>query len=550
MSRAPVLTSLQQSAFWRLGVGVRDGRQRIVQAAEDRSLEFDPELCQKLRTELTTPRTRLSAEMGWLPGLSPRKANQLVTTFFVDETARKVEPGLPALARANLLAALCEVTDPDESHDTVAALIRELGTVSSELDANAVLREINEDRAVAGFPEVRGVETIQSELSERKRHFRNSIRSMLDRALSVAVVKIVTQVVTEETDSGDQHAPELIDDLVDSYELEAQGFLDSEGDNIAKLTEVAREVAKAGEAELTPVIDRLESVLRNWDWVAQPIQLSAKARGIDHERSKRVGLMVRSLAVDLYNEHSMMGSAQRLTNLLAEVLSEVPELQETVSGDSAALEDLARQKQEADEQTRQWAEAITFSADVGLVNVAKLELAPTGVSWNGIHFPLEAVSRVRWGGMRHSINGIPTGTTYTVAFGDPHTEAVVTMRKEQVFSPFVEKLWRAVGWRLAGRLLESLKGGGGFRFGTATVYDDGITLIQHRWIGTGEPRRYAWSEVQTRSQDGSFHIGSQDKKASVVLSYINIANVHILEHVIGIAFKRGAHRLSQVLDDE
>src|SRR5262245_20339870 len=62
-------TSLHKSPFWILGASLRDDRQRIVERADERALELDPDVCQKARSELTNPRTRLTAEIGWLPGI-------------------------------------------------------------------------------------------------------------------------------------------------------------------------------------------------------------------------------------------------------------------------------------------------------------------------------------------------------------------------------------------------------------------------------------------------------------------------------------------------
>ena len=46
----------------------------------------------------------------------------------------------------------------------------------------------------------------------------------------------------------------------------------------------------------------------------------------------------------------------------------------------------------------------------------------------GQSFALDSITQVRWGGVRHSVNGVPTGTT-TIAFGDRRSEAVVELKK-------------------------------------------------------------------------------------------------------------------------
>ena len=83
----------------------RDDRRRIVEVAEEKSLELDHEVCQKARSDLANPRSRLSVEMAWLPGVSPRKASLLVDGLLHNPMAIREESGLPTLAHLNLLAA-------------------------------------------------------------------------------------------------------------------------------------------------------------------------------------------------------------------------------------------------------------------------------------------------------------------------------------------------------------------------------------------------------------------------------------------------------------
>lgn len=131
----------------------------------------------------------------------------------------------------------------------------------------------------------------------------------------------MTETVEGVTAGGEEHAPELIDDLVDNYEVETQGFSQKEkaGASIHKLIKAARDSANSGEAAVKPYVDKLDAVARNWDKVAQPIQLSAKARGIDHEPSRALAYEIRSLAIDLFNEHDLLTQSQRLTGLQAVV---------------------------------------------------------------------------------------------------------------------------------------------------------------------------------------------------------------------------------------
>src|SRR3546814_15333925 len=81
------------------------------------------------------------------------------------------------------------------------------------------------------------------------------------------------------------------------------------------------------------------------------------------------------------------------------------------------------------------------------------------------------------------------------------------------------------------------------------LHDDGITLVKHKFLGANERVRCTWGQVQIWNADGSFCIGSKDdKKTNVGISYIHVANTHILEQLIRMAFKKpGLRRLSELL---
>lgn len=494
-------TSLHRNPFWILRATARDDRRRIVALAEEKSLELDHELYQKARSDLTNLRTRLAAEVAWLPGVSPKRAEHLACQILQNPMSVRSESGLPTLAHANLMAAAFDGVDDQDGPEDIADFIQEMADLVDDLSVDDILRDINEDRTVSGFPEIRGTDQIESELAERKRYFRNAIKDALNRISSSALVAVMTEAVNSTTGSGEYQAPELIDDLVDSYEVEAQGFFQKEAENIYKLIQATRDSAKSGEGVIKPLIDKLEIVARNWDKVAQPIQLSAKARGIEHRPGNELAFSIRSLGIDLFNEHDMLTQSKRIMNLLQELFSELPELTERVKQDAKALDNISQNHKQAEAQQNEWAREITYRTEIGLVFKHTLGISPEGVVWKDKHYPLEAVTRVRWGSVRHSVNGIPTGTSFTLAFGDNRSEAVVELQQEDVYSTFIDKLRRAVCVRLLIELVEELKVGEPISVGEAVVRDDGITLTKHKVLGAGERIQYNWYQVHIWSAE-------------------------------------------------
>ncbi|MGE0041331.1 MAG: hypothetical protein AB7H88_15805 [Vicinamibacterales bacterium] len=535
-------TSLHRSPFWILRASSRDNRQVIVERADQRSLEMDHDVCQRARSELTNPRTRLAAELSWLPGLSPKKAEQLAARILSEPMA--VEPGIPALAHLNLMVAAFETLDGGVPASDVARFIQEIASESEEMVVAHVRRDINEDRAVSGFPELTSDGPIDEGLSNRKRQILDAIRGTLDRLPTDHIVSALTQTVEAATGGGEYHAPELVDELVDAYEVEAHQFLHKEGENISRLVEAASAVAAVDKRSAGELVARIDQVARNWDRVAQPIQVSAKARGTAHVQSNELAFQIRDLAVDLFNQHDMVAESKRLTELLGAVFAEVPLIAERAEQDADAIAEVMGNREE-------WSREITYQAEIGVAFKNTLSISPAGISWKGQTFPLADITRVRWGGVKHSVNGIPTGTTYTIAFGDERSEAVVELRREEVYSNFLEKLWRAVCARLVVELVTALRAGQTLNFGDAVVKDDSVTLKRHKWMGSDERVRCSWQELHIWSAEGSFCIGAQnDKKVYAALSYIHVPNAHILEQAIRIGFKRGINRLSDILQDD
>jgi hypothetical protein len=213
-----------------------------------------------------------------------------------------------------------------------------------------------------------------------------------------------------------------------------------------------------------------------------------------------------------------------------------------------ALADIFQERKKSESQKNEWAREITYRAEIGVMFKDTLSISPDGLAWKKQRYPLSAITRVRWGGVNHSVNGVPTGSTYTLAFGDNRSEAVVELKKEATYSAFLEKLWLAVGIRLLTELLETLKSGTEVRFGEATFRDDSVTLIKHKFFGPNESINSSWEQVRIWSEDGSFYLGiKDDKKTYVGLSYIHVPNVHVLEQAIRMAFKKpGMRRLSDV----
>jgi hypothetical protein len=546
---------LLENPFYILAASPRDNRRRIMELADERSLLLDSSECMEARSDLTNPRKRLSAEVAWLPGIGPKRAGEVLLLLESSPTDLLAVDKLSSIARANLLAAgLARLSD--HNADDVAEWILEIAWAFENIDPEELSVIINEERVVSGFPEVTDLSAVEAEIQERRRYYRKVIKSALNNLSAKELVEAVTVAVESATDDGEEHGPILIADLVDSYEVEAQGFLEKEEANIEFLVERLRATvdAERPDSVLAPMVNQLIQVVKNWDTVAQPIQISTKSRGLDHDASRRVAGLVRGLAIHMFNEHGKFDFSRQLTNMLQEVFAEVGEVAERTAEDADALEDIAEQRarliEDAKNRAEEWRREITYEADVGAIFKDKLRISPDGIEWKGRRWALDSITRVRWGGTRHSVNGLPTGTTYSIIFGNGSNYASIELRKEAIYSSFIDRLWRAVGVRLLTEYLEGLRDGKKYRFGSTVMSDHGMELERRKLFGSNERVFCRWGELVIWNGPGVFCIGKKDdKKLAAAFSYQEEDNIHVLEAAIRMFWKRGGDRLSSLLKD-
>lgn len=546
---------LLNNPFLTLGATMRDDRRRIMDLAEEKSLVSDEGGVRDATAVLTNPRRRVAAEIGWLPGLGPKRISEAISTLEREPAKVRALGSLPNLARANLLAdGLIRVVEQLPQRE-VALWVIELADAHDQIDAEQTITALNEERSVAGFPAISDMQSVEAELQGRRQYYRQAINRALDKLAAPSLVEVVTIAVDEATDEGERQAPILIDDLVDSFEVEAQGFLEAETKNIAVLVQGVRNAVERdeGHAHIEGLVTQLEKVAKNWDRVAQPIQVSARSRGISHSLSHEVAGEIRSLAVDLFNEHGLLDVSKRLTALQQVVFAEVDRVLEQSEEDASALDEIAEQRTqfltEMEARADSWKSEITYEADIGVMFKDKLRISPDGVQWKGSKIPLEEINRVRWGGTRHSLNGIPTGTTYSIFVGGEHGGTSIELRKQQIYSEFVDRLWKTAGVRLLTEMLEGLRAEKRYRFGTAVVTDHGVELERRKLFGANERVPCKWKDLVIGNGAGTFYIAKKDeKKVAVELPYQDMDNVHILEAAMRVFWKGASPRLSDLLD--
>lgn len=326
---------LYENPFYIFNLSPLDGREKIIERIEEKSLFGDPGKYEASGAALLNPQRRLRAEINWFTETSPRKLNVALEALEDGDPGRTAEVGslFSPWEEFNLITtSLCH--EESVSSHILAARITRIGNVFGLINKSRFIEKINANRKSAGFP-LTEMYSFEEAMSEKRGWLRDVIRAQLNKFSPKQLVQTVSLIVDAATGGGYNHAPVIIDDLVDLYEVESQGFFQKEMEAIERLIYEIRLAVEGGKRHsvLLYLTDALGEMILNWNFVAAPIQISMKSRGLSHELDNVLAHKVRKLASDLAVKHEKFGLSLRINASLRRGFLESEEIMQEVEKD-------------------------------------------------------------------------------------------------------------------------------------------------------------------------------------------------------------------------
>ena len=330
---------LLKNPFHILGATARDNRHSIMELAEERSLLSNADECMAARSILIHPRRRISAEVAWLPGVDPTFSDEMLRHLDSPNQNLLNITGLTHIARANLLVSGLSRL-PNLPTSNIMEWILSIAQASEAINSEMVCAILNEDRRAFGFPEITDLSAIDDEIRKQRSYYCQVLTSVLENLSVTERARVLTLAIEWSIGNDKPRCPILIEDVILSYELSAQDFLEKKQKIIEAQDEKLRAMvdAKNPDTTLQPIVNQLIEAVKEWDTIAQPIQLSKRSRGERHTASFEIAWRVRNLAIDLFNDYGKLDFSRKIMNMLLEVFAEVPEIVERIKVDLEALE--------------------------------------------------------------------------------------------------------------------------------------------------------------------------------------------------------------------
>lgn len=541
---------LYHNPFYLLSATPQDTRERILELADECSLTLGTTECAQARLALINPRKRIEAEIAWLPGLSTETAAEILQmlqshtpNILSHATVKQTATSAP-LAYANLLATALHHLPPP-SPENAAQKITDLAVAFETAAPGNITHTLNQERLLSGFPQVTDT-AVEETLQARRPAYLQSIKALLNRMPPGQLVKTIHIAVDSTTSTGTRHAPVLIDDLINTYEIEAQPFFQKEEKHIDYLLGQLKTATTAGHTDetLNRLIGELCLVVQNWGNIAQAIQLSTKSRGLSHTGSIRIANKIQDTCSFLWGQHGKLKQTQSLNTLLQKTFANVVQIAEFAIQDAHALNNL----QTKNHSLKQPTPITPYSIKIGFFN-DPFQISADGILWKKRTTPLKEITRIRWFATVHYQSALHTKITYTILWGTASYTSELTTESKTHFKQITSRLQQTVCTRLLSQYLIGLKAGQAYPFGPVTIHDSGVTFTRKKLFTNDEQIFCPWRELHAWHEPGGFCIGKKEtQKLNAFLSYISEDNIHVLELAILITLALNRSKLSNIIE--
>lgn len=332
---------LKSNPFYILDVSADANRRDVIEAAEEKGFFFDAETCAEAQNTLINANKRLMAELGWFVDLEDTELASIKAAIGASQEIST--EGLQSLSRLTALVHNLEILNEEDPY-LLGYTISEINETFRSLDPDELLESINSHREKAGFALCSNQEIVHG-INERRTEIKQIIADKLN-VLSDGDYTELARILGEQMVENNNVDNAVISDVIDSYEVRIQTVLEGYTERIESL--IADYRNNLSEVSVLK-LQRLISIVKEWDKLAQPLQLKSQASGMPHRISEDIGNQMRDLAVDLHNDEGKSEEALLITDAMRDVFAELVNLNDKFSEDTNILKNLISGQKYAEE---------------------------------------------------------------------------------------------------------------------------------------------------------------------------------------------------------
>jgi len=359
--------NINENPFFVLGADITDDKRKLMNICEEKMIFENTDVIIKAQEQLLNSQKRLKAELRWFPTCSKDQI-QIIINYLNDLPNKEIFEYIPNsfleklyyLEKINIaLYSFIYIIGPpkkwsentiskgtinkdafyyDINKDNISLFIHQTSELYELLEPQTIKDMINEKRKISGFPVITEVNSIEEELN----NLRKNIKQILSFFISNITLGKITDIlinIMEYYKNGNKYHGAIIDDFISEYSLLSKDIISRRKDDIISQIEEILQISLSTEY-LETRINTILSQLRNWDHLAQPLQLEALTKGMRHNESIIMANKFRELSLYCNNELKRTDLALKITKELKKYFIELTEYYQLLLEDENKLNNI------------------------------------------------------------------------------------------------------------------------------------------------------------------------------------------------------------------
>ena len=551
---------IKSNPFYILDVSTEDTKRKIMDAAEEKLLFFDSDIVEKAKNQLLDGRKRMEAELSWFISIPSNMNTEIINAVKKESYDDDMLSYLSQYNQINYLLEIVKNCNFESIKQTsafgnsayrIATLFEDCADIYSD-QFKELLYAINNSRLKADIPIINENDLIE-QLDVRRNEITTILKNVIKNMPSINIIDSMYLMARNSTSNGKERASMLIESLLEVYEIEIQSFIDKQKN---KIHQEANRITNRGSkkfqtGELKTINDNLIEYTRLWNRVTKPLQILSLSKGYEHADSIKILHDIRSSSLTLNNEFNNPNASLSLLEGIQSfnVCEYLNSYKDVLRNDVITLKDIikdqieAKRQQEKEEQEfNEWVNSIFYETDIGRIFKDKLVISVDGINWKNKITPLEQISGLSWGATKNYVNGIPTGTDYSVTLYTKVNLIQINPTQRQQYENIIDKIWRAVAVPIYYKILKRLHDGEILNIGTIKFNDNGVFLKKTSWFSSGE-KFFRWSDnLKIYSDNGALIIKGEDDNYDASASYSSNENTHIFDFILKQFYKSNQNK--------
>lgn len=307
------MTLFLENPFFVLGVTPESSRSEILAKAEEAALLDDPDRVSQCRATLTNPAKRLDAELRFLPGVRTDEIEAICSALKKDLASVVNWPAEDLSTSAKAPSLIPLIWDAAKSFD--------------QQTIEQIEAQINQSQTAARFPSVKDTARMSDILQDIRREYLKNITTAFDSLRTAEVIDVLSKELSlaesERAKSSGSVIPALLEDLMNSYEIAAQVFINKEKETADRLISEIPQGCK--EMEMTSgsvmLLQQLQELVQKWVTVIGILDRFHLLKGESYEPTRSLFVHIRQLAVKLSNEYQCFQASKGITEKILRPLA-------------------------------------------------------------------------------------------------------------------------------------------------------------------------------------------------------------------------------------